>query len=119
MLIRLVVYLILGVWVWLPILCLAQAQTDNASKIPPNTIVIKDHQFDPLQLTVPAGQKIKLTVENHDPTVEEFESFDLNREKIVSGNKKIIVFIGPLKQGAYKYFGDFHQKTAQGVIVAQ
>lgn len=109
---RLMVYLILGVCIWLPVLCLAQTQ-------PANTIVIKDHQFNPPQLTIPAGRKIQITVDNQDPTVEEFESFDLNREKIVSGHKKIIVFIGPLKQGTYKYFGDFHQKTAQGIIVAQ
>ena len=112
MVVRLIVYLVLGAYFWVPVLCWAVPQE-------PYTIVIKDHLFSPSPLTIPAGQKIKLNVENHDPTVEEFESFDLNREKIVSGNKKIIVFIGPLKQGTYKYFGDFHQKTAQGIIVAQ
>lgn len=110
--VRLAIYLVLGIFIWVPVLCLADSKDIY-------TIVIKDHQFDPASLTIPAGQKIKLTVDNQDPTVEEFESFDLNREKVVSGNKKIIVFIGPLKQGSYKYFGDFHQKTAQGLIVAQ
>ena len=112
MLLRSIVYLVLGVCLWVPVLCLAQS-------LPANTIIIKNHQFSPLQLTIPAGQKVKLTVDNQDPTVEEFESYDLNREKVVSGNKKIIVFIGPLPKGTYKYFGDFHQKTAQGIIVAQ
>ena len=109
---RLTFCLVLSGYISLPVLCLAQTQ-------PPNTIIIKNHQFIPSQLIIPAGQKIKITVDNQDPTAEEFESFDLNREKVVSGNKKIIVFIGPLQQGTYKYFGDFHQKTAQGVIVAQ
>src|ERR1035441_6801988 len=104
--------LFLGFIVWLQVLSWAADQG-------PYIIVIKDHQFIPLQLSIPVGQKIKITVEDQDPTVEEFESFDLNREKIVSGNKKIIVFIGPLKKGTYKYFADFHQKTAQGVIIAQ
>jgi len=112
MLIRLVIYLFLGFCCWMSGLSWAQTQ-------PSNTIIIKNHQFIPSQLIIPAGQKIKITVDNQDPTAEEFESFDLNREKVVSGNKKIIVFIGPLQQGTYKYFGDFHQKTAQGVIVAQ
>jgi plastocyanin len=112
MLARLAAHLVLGTCFLAPALCLAESQE-------PYTIVIKDHLFSPVPLTIPAGQKIRLNVENHDPTVEEFESYDLNREKIVSGNKKIIVFIGPLKQGTYKYFGDFHQKTAQGIIVAQ
>jgi len=110
--VRLVVYLFLGVLIWVPVLCLADTK-DNY------TIVIKDHQFNPTQLVIPSGQKIKVTVDNQDPTAEEFESFDLNREKVVNGNKSIIVFLGPLAKGTYKYFGDFHQNTAQGVIVAQ
>ena len=82
-------------------------------------ITIKDHMFSPAELVIPADKKVKIIIENHDVTVEEFESFDLNREKVVSGNGKIIIFVGPLKPGRYKYFGDFHQDTAQGIIVAQ
>lgn len=83
------------------------------------TIIIKDHKFAPPQLNIPSNKKIKLTINNQDPTPEEFESFELNREKVVSGNKKIVIYLGPLKPGSYKYFGEFHKDTAQGVIVAQ
>jgi len=83
------------------------------------TLRIKDHKFIPAELVVPANTKIKLTVVNEDPTPEEFESHELNREKIVTGNGKITVFIGPLKPGRYPFFGEFHQKTAQGVVVAK
>jgi len=82
-------------------------------------IQIKDHKFIPAQLVVPAGKKIKLRIENLDKTAEEFESYDLNREKIVAGTRKITVYVGPLKPGIYKYFGEFHPKTAQGTIVAK
>jgi plastocyanin len=82
-------------------------------------IVVKDHKFTPAELAVPAGQKIRLTVENQDPTPEEFESYDLNREKVVSGNARIVVFIGPLEPGKYEFFGDFNPSTARGWIVAQ
>ena len=82
-------------------------------------IVIKDHRFSPAPLVIPSDQKIKLIVENHDPTVEEFESYDLNREKVVAGNGKITLFVGPLKSGTYKYFGEFHQSTAHGEIIAE
>jgi len=85
---------------------------------PTFTITIKDHEFSPKELVVPANEKIKLIVENQDPTAEEFESYDLNREKIVTGNGKITIFIGPLKPGEYKYFGEFHEDTAQGIIIA-
>ena len=83
------------------------------------TIVIKDHRFTPTELTVPAGQKIRLVVENQDPTPEEFESYQLNREKIVPGNGRIVVFIGPLKPGKYEFFGEFNMATARGWLVAR
>jgi plastocyanin len=82
-------------------------------------IVIKDHRFTPTELTVPAGQKIRLVVENQDPTPEEFESYALNREKIVPGNGRIVVFVGPLKPGKYEYFGEFNMATARGWLVAR
>lgn len=83
------------------------------------TIVIKDHKFTPAELKVPAGEKHKLVVKNEDATPEEFESHDLKREKIVAGNSEITVNIGPLKAGTYKYFGEFNEATAQGVIIAE
>jgi plastocyanin len=83
------------------------------------TLAIRDHKFDPAELTVPAGTKIKLLIQNNDATPEEFESHELNREKIVVGNSSITVFIGPLEAGRYPFFGDFHQETAQGVLVAK
>ena len=82
-------------------------------------IVIKDHKFSPAALTVPAGKKIKLILSNEDASAEEFESYDLNREKVVAGHAKITVFVGPLAPKTYRYFGDFHQDTAQGTIEAK
>ena len=82
-------------------------------------LVIQDHRFTPVELVVPAGQKIKLTVENHDAAPEEFESYDLNREKLIAGNSSATVWIGPLAPGRYTFFGDFNQKAAQGVIIAR
>jgi plastocyanin len=83
------------------------------------TIIIKDHKFSPEELKVPAGQKVKVTIDNQDATPEEFESHDLKREKIVKGNNKIVVAVGPLKAGTYKYVGEFNEATAKGVIVAE
>ena len=83
------------------------------------TIHIKDHVFDPVELHVPADTKVKLFIVNDDPTPEEFESYDLNLEKIVSGNSTISVFIGPLDPGRYEYFGEFNMDTALGWIVAE
>lgn len=82
-------------------------------------IVIKDHRFEPAELVVPAHQKVKIWVENQDASAEEFESYELNREKVISGNGKVAIFVGPLKPGTYKYFGEFNPATAQGTIVAK
>jgi len=80
-------------------------------------LFIKDHKFEPEILELPAGKKIRITVHNQDATIEEFESIDLKREKIVLGNSKARVILAPLKPGEYKFFGDFHDETAQGKIV--
>lgn len=83
------------------------------------TLAIKDHRFQPSELSVPAGKKIKLTVVNQDATPEEFESHPLNREKVIAGNSTAIIYIGPLEQGRYPFFGEFNEATAQGVIIAK
>ncbi len=82
-------------------------------------IVIKDHKFTPENLEISANEKVKLIVENQDKTIEEFESQDLNREKIIGGGKTASVFVGPLKTGVYKYFGEFNEKTARGTITVK
>lgn len=83
------------------------------------TLTIKEHRFQPSELTIPSGKKIKLLVENQDATPEEFDSYELNREKVIAGNSSAIIFIGPLAPGRYTFAGEFHAATAQGVIVAQ
>ena len=88
----------------------------NKPKVEEFTIIIKDHLFTPAEVTIPAGKKVKLIVDNQDPTPEEFESHDLHREKIISGNSKAIIYVGPLKPGTYKFFGEFNEDTAQGII---
>lgn len=83
------------------------------------TLTIKDHKFSPDILEVPANEKFKLIVENQDKTAEEFESADLQKEKIISGGKKITLIVKPLKAGEYSFFGEFHPKTAHGKLIAK
>jgi high-affinity iron transporter len=93
------------------------AKTARADDLP--VLVFRNHRFEPARIEVPAHEKFKLTVQNTDNTADEFESFDLNREKLVAPGQTITVFLGPLDPGEYKFFGDFHQDTAQGVLVAK
>lgn len=82
-------------------------------------LVIKDHRFDPEELTVPAGKRIKLIVENRDAAPEEFESHKLNREKVIPGKSRAIIYVGPLSAGTYPFVGEFHEATAKGRLVAR
>jgi high-affinity iron transporter len=92
-------------------------QVARADDLP--VLVFHNHRFEPARIEVPAKQKFKLMVKNTDDTADEFESVDLNREKLVAPGQTITVFLGPLDPGEYKFFGDFHQDTAQGVLVAK
>jgi len=82
-------------------------------------LTIRDHRFDPAEIRIPAETKVKLLVHNQDPTPEEFESYKLNREKVIPGGAKATIFIGPLKPGRYPFFGEFNEKTAQGVVIVE
>jgi heme/copper-type cytochrome/quinol oxidase subunit 2 len=83
----------------------------------PYTLTIKEHRFEPSEITLPADKKVVLTVKNLDQTPEEFESTELRREKVVPGGQQATIYIGPLKPGRYEFFGDFNSQTAQSVVV--
>jgi hypothetical protein len=82
-------------------------------------LTIRDHRFEPSELTVPAHVKVKLIVRNADSTPEEFESIELRREKVVPGGQEIIVYVGPLQPGTYEFFGDFHPQSARGHLIVK
>lgn len=89
----------------------------NVNAKPPLVeLTISNHVFSPNEVIIPANQKIRLLVINKDPTPEEFESYELNREKIIAGNSRAIIYIGPLRPGVYPFFGEFNPKTAQGLV---
>ncbi len=93
--------------------------SESNSEIVEADLYIKDHKFSPEILELPEGKKIRLTVHNQDETIEEFESIDLKREKIVHGNSNARIILAPLKPGEYKFFGEFHEDTAKGKIVVK
>ncbi|MGH8369416.1 MAG: cupredoxin domain-containing protein [Gammaproteobacteria bacterium] len=89
-----------------------------AADAPGPQISIRDQQFAPGQLTIPAGTKIELVVVNEDALPAEFESYDLSREVVVPGHSQVKIFIGPLDPGKYQFFNDFHQQSVGWIIVA-
>ncbi|RAP56103.1 cupredoxin domain-containing protein [Oleiagrimonas sp. MCCC 1A03011] len=93
--------------------------TPAMAGMPEYTLVLHHHTYQPQTLKIPAGTKVKLVVENKDATPEEFESTDFSREKLVMPHGKITVYVGPLRKGTYRFFGDFHQATAQGRLIVE
>ena len=82
-------------------------------------IAIKNNRFEPAEVKVPANLRMKLIVHNQDASPEEFESRQLSREKIVPAGAKVSIFIGPLKPGRYEFWGEYHDATARGVVIAE
>ena len=106
------IYLSFVLGLWLSLIGTAAAMDEIR-------IVIKDHRFVPSEVRVKADTKINLIVSNEDQTVEEFESFSLNREKVVRPGQSITVILPALKPGSYDFYGEFHPDTAQGKIIAE
>ena len=90
-----------------------------AKDLPTFNLSVKDGKFSPEKVEVPAGQKFRLVVKNEGSGTEEFESSDLNREKLVIPGQSVVIFIGPLKAGSYGFYGEFHPQTARGQIIAK
>lgn len=84
----------------------------------PQTIdmVIKDHKFNPAEITIPANTPVVLQVKNADHAVEEFDSHDLRREKIIAPGMTAKIKLDGLAPGVYSFMGEFHSSTAQGKV---
>ena len=91
----------------------------QAKDLPTFNLSVKDGKFAPERVEIPAGQKFKLVVKNEGSGTEEFESSDLNREKLITPGASVVIFIGPLKAGTYGFYGEFHPQTARGQIIAK
>jgi len=67
-------------------------------------------------VAVKAGVKFKLVVSNKGMKPAEFESSELNREKVVPAGGSVPVYIGPLSPGSYPFFDDFDQKNRAQIV---
>jgi len=51
---------------------------------------------------------VRLEVSNQTAVAIEFESFELNRERVVQPGQKVAVYLSGLGPGRYEFFDDFH-----------
>jgi cupredoxin-like protein len=82
-------------------------------------IRFQDGSFDPPDLVVKARAPFRLRVVNANKDPIEFESFELNRERVVQPGQEIVVYLPALDPGTYPYFDDFHHDSGQGTITAR
>lgn len=97
-------------------LALVLAQPAGAAEY---KVTLKDHRFTPSTIKVKAGEPNVIILTNEDPTADEFDSESLKVEKVVAGKTTGKVRIRPLSPGRYPFMGEYHAKTAQGVVIAE
>jgi hypothetical protein len=89
----------------------------QAGEVNNQTITITDKGFEPSTLILPAGKKIPLIVKNTRQLPSEFESYPLNREKIVPAGRQIRIWVGPLSPGEYAFFDDLNPGFKGQIVV--
>lgn len=80
------------------------------------SLTLGEDGFQPAKLSVKAGVKIKLVVFNARTVPAEFESSDLQREKVIAAGASTVVYVGPLEPGRYGIFDDFKPSTTGDII---
>ena len=80
---------------------------------------MRDGQFTPPQLEVPAGQRFKIVLKNIGQGPAEFESTPLRVEKVLSPGVTSFVVIHPLRPGRYPFFDEFNPQLPEGSILAR
>jgi plastocyanin len=99
-------------------LALLAAQAPVKAQDASYNLTIHEDRFEPASLEVKAGTKFKLVVKNARKVAAEFESHELNREKVIAAGASATINVGPLKAGSYPIFDDF-KKSTKGQIVAK
>lgn len=79
----------------------------------------ENRKFIPETLNVPANRSFKIKVVNTSKEAIEFESFKINREKVIGPGETVTISIPALKPGSYDFYDDFHRDVPEGKIVAK
>lgn len=79
-------------------------------------LAVEEKGFAPAELEAPAGGRIRLEVTNGTSAAIEFESFELNRERVIQPGQTAAVYLSGLSAGKYEFFDDFHQ-SRRGMLI--
>jgi plastocyanin len=81
------------------------------------SVAVDDAGFKPAELEVAAGDRIRVEVTNGTASAIEFESFELNRERVVQPGQTVAVYVSGLSPGRYEFFDDFHKARRGSIVV--
>jgi hypothetical protein len=95
------------------------AAPSQAEDMPTFKIEMKDGVISPLRIEVPANKPFKLEIHNIGKTPTEFESIELNREKVLAPQSQSFIVFRKLSPGEYTFFDDFHPEAPKALLVAR
>jgi plastocyanin len=98
------------------ILVLVASAAAPAADPTTTTLAVEEGGFSPAEVEAPADVRFRIEVTNHTAAAMEFESFDLNRERVVQPGQTITVYLSGLAPGRYEFFDDFRQ-ARRGTLV--
>ena len=79
----------------------------------------ENRRWMPQTITVPANRQFRIKIVNASKEAVEFESFKLNREKVIGPGETATINMPALKPGSYDFYDDFHADVPEGKIVAK
>ena len=80
-------------------------------------LAVGDQGFSPAEVEAPAGVRVRFEVTNRAASAVEFESFDLNRERVIQPGQTVNVYVSGLLPGRYEFFDDFRQERRGTLVV--
>ncbi|MGE5540635.1 MAG: cupredoxin domain-containing protein [Gemmatimonas sp.] len=90
-----------------------------AQDMPTFRIEMNDGAITPLRIEVPANKPFKLEIHNTGKTPSEFESVELNREKVLAPQSQSFIVFRRLSPGEYTVFDDFHPEAPKATLIAK
>ena len=102
-----------GLLLGMVLLTAAAARADDVTV----RLGVREQGFDPAEIEVAAGSRVRLEITNHTAAAIEFESFELNRERVIQPTQTAAVYVSGLQAGRYEFFDDFHQERKGALVV--
>lgn len=102
-----------------PLLAAAMATAPAFASAEDHTVVLSvtDAGFEPSDIEAPVDSRVRIEITNKSSGAIEFESFELNRERVVQAGQTVTVYVTGLDPGTYVFFDDFHQERKGTLVV--